>query len=304
MEVIVVNVLKELRRNREVYTMLIPIAVYYLIFHYQPMYGVQVAFRDFSPSRGLWGSEWVGLQNFLDFFNSHYFWRLLRNTLVINFYDLLAGFPAPIILALLLNEVRNSIFKRTVQTITYLPHFISLVVICSLILEFLSRDGLINQALAFFGFPVIPFMIRPAWFPTVFVISNIWENIGWGSIVYLAALAGINPELYEAARIDGAGRLRQILSVTIPGILPTVVIMLILRVGRMMEIGAEKVLLLYNPTIYETADVISTFVYRKGLLEANYGASAAIGIFNSIINLILLVSVNRFSRKVTETSLW
>lgn len=291
-------------QNRYVYVMLLPVVAYYFIFHYIPMYGAQIAFKDYSPSLGIIGSPWIGLQNFIDFFSSYYFWRILWNTLILNILDIIFDFPAPIILALLLNEIRNKAFKRTVQTITYLPHFISLVVICSIILDFLSRDGIINYALKLLGIGPIPFMTRPEWFRFVFVSTNIWQSIGWGSIVYLAALAGINPELYEAAKIDGANRWRQTWSVTIPSIIPTIVIMFILRIGKIMDINMEKVLLLYNPTIYETADVISTFVYRKGLLEANYSFSAAVELFNSIINFSLLVLVNKLSRRVSESSLW
>ena len=284
--------------------MLLPVLLYYLIFHYQPMYGAQIAFRDFSPARGVLFSRWVGLFHFQTFFESYYFWRLLRNTLLINFYDVLFGFPAPIILALLLNEVRNSAYKRVVQTITYLPRFISMVVVCGLIIDFFSRDGLVNNLLNTVGVESIPFMIEPGWFRPVFVSSGIWQTAGWSSIVYLAALSNIDPQLYEAATIDGAGRWRQTVNITVPGILPIVIIMLILRMGRMMNVGVEKVLLLYNPTTYETADVISTFVYRKGIMEASYSYSAAVGLFNSAINFTLLVLVNRLSRRLTETSLW
>ncbi|AEE95362.1 ABC transporter permease [Mahella australiensis] len=295
---------KDLVKNRYIYIMLLPVVTYYIVFHYVPLYGAQIAFRDFSPSRGIWGSRWVGFKYFEEFFNSYYFGRLLRNTVLISLYDLIFGFPAPIILALLLNEVKNNIFKRTVQTVTYLPHFISLVVICGMIIDFLARDGLVNNMLNRFGIESIPFMIKPEWFRTVYVASNIWQGIGWGSIIYLAALSNIDPQLYEAATIDGAGRFRQALHVTLPGILPTIVIMLILRLGQMLNVGSEKILLLYNTSTYETADVISTFVYRKGILEASYSYSTAVGLFNSVINFALLVTANFISRKATETSLW
>jgi len=284
--------------------MLLPVLVYYVIFHYGPMYGAQIAFKDFRPFKGVLGSDWVGFIHFTDFFNSYYFGRLIRNTIVLNVMDIVFGFPAPIILALLLNELKNQRFKKITQTITYLPHFISLVVICGFILDFLRRDGLINQLLRGFGVEAIPFMIIPGWFKPIFVASNIWQHIGWSSIIYLAALSSINPEIYEAAKIDGASRWRQMWAVTIPGIMPTIIILLILRIGRMMEVGVEKVLLLYNPTIYETADVITSFVYRKGLIEANYSYSAAVGLFNSVINFTLLVLVNKISKRLTETSLW
>ncbi len=295
---------RDLSRNRTVYLLALPMVLYYLLFHYQPMYGAQIAFKNFSPGLGIWGSSWAGLQHFEAFFRSYYAWRIIRNTLVLNFYQVVWGFPAPIILALLLNEIAGERFKRTVQTVTYLPHFISMVVVCGMILDFFARDGVVNQIITAFGGKATPFMIQPQWFATIYVGSNIWQELGWGSIVYLAALSAINPELYEAARVDGANRWRQTWSVTIPCIAPTIVIMLILRMGRIMSIGAEKILLLYNPNTYEAADVISTFVYRKGLLEMSYSYSTAVNLFNSAINFLMLVWVNRLSRRMTETSLW
>lgn len=294
----------DLVRHKYIYIMLIPVVLYYLIFQYQPMYGAQIAFRDFSPRLGLWKSEWVGLKYFTSFFNNYYFWRILRNTVVISFYDIIFGFPAPIILALLLNEIRSSFFKRTVQTITYLPHFISMVVICGMIVDFLASDGIINSLIQAFGGNSKQFLIKPEWFRTIYVGSGIWQGIGWGSIIYLAALSGINPELYEASVVDGANRWKQTINITIPGILPTIIIMFILRIGSMLSVGSEKILLLYNPNTYETADVISTFVYRKGILEMDYSFSTAVGLFNSIINFVLLLVANRMSKKISEVSLW
>jgi putative aldouronate transport system permease protein len=284
--------------------MLLPVVAYYLVFHYEPMYGAQIAFKDFSPGKGIWNSPWVGFKYFKEWFNSVYFWRLMRNTLLINVYDVLFGFPAPIILALLLNEIKSRTFKRTAQTVTYLPHFISLVVVCGLIVDFLTNDGLINNILNALGLESIPFMIKPEWFRTIYVTSGIWQGVGWGSIIYLAALSGVDPQLYEAATMDGAGRWKQTWHITLPCIMPTIVIMLILRLGQMLNVGAEKILLLYNPSTYETADVISTYVYRRGLLEMNYSYSTAVGLFNSIINFLLLVTFNKVSRRITETSLW
>jgi putative aldouronate transport system permease protein len=295
---------KDLYNNRHIYLMLLPVVAYFLLFHYQPMYGAQIAFKNFSPVRGIWGSRWAGLKHYRAFFRSYYAWRIIRNTLVLNLYQIFFGFPAPIVLALLLNELYSSAYKRTVQTVTYMPHFISLVVVCGIILDFLARDGAVNEILAFLGFEPKPFMIMPEWFRFVYVSSGIWQQVGWGSIVYLAALSGINPELYEAATVDGASRWRQTWAVTLPGIAPTIIIMLILRMGRMMNIGLEKVLLLYNPSIYESADVISTFVYRKGLLEMSFSYSTAVDLFNSVINFLMLVIVNRMSRALTRMSLW
>lgn len=294
----------DFRRNRIIYLMMMPVVAYYFIFYYIPMYGAQIAFRDFSPGKGIYGSDWVGLKNFIEFFKSYYFWRLLKNTFLLNIYDIAFGFPVPIILALLLNEIRVGSFKRTVQTITYLPHFISIVVLSGMIIDFTTRTGLFNSLLGMFGLPPIIFMSEPSWFPTIFVGSGIWQEFGWGSIIYLAALSNIDPQLYEAARVDGANKWQQTMHITLPGILSTIAIMLILRFGRMMNVGAEKVLLLYNPMTYVTADVISTFIYRKGLIENNFSYSAAVGLFNSVVNFILLVTVNKVSKKASGTGLF
>jgi len=295
---------KDLKKNKYIYLMVFPVVLYFVIFRYVPMYGAQIAFKDFSPGRGIWGSKWVGLRYFLEFTNSYYFWRLLKNTLLLNIYNVIFAFPAPIILALLLNEIRLDKFKRLVQTVTYLPHFISLVVICGMLIDFLARDGLVNNLLSSIGIEPIPFLIDARWFRTVYVISGIWQELGWNSIIYLAALTNIDPQLYEAATVDGASRVAKVWHITLPGILPTIIILLILRLGAMLNVGAEKVLLLYNPNTYETADVISTYVYRKGLLEMNYSYSSAVGLFNSIINFMLLILTNKISRRLTETSLW
>ena len=295
---------KDLKRNRGVYLMLLPVVVYYIAFHYAPMYGAQIAFRDFEPVKGLWGSTWIGLENFKTFFDSYYFGRLIRNTVLLSAYDIIFGFPAPIILALMLNEVHHTPFKKFIQTVSYLPHFISTVVICGMILNFTAKNGLINQILMMFGGQSIPFMSLPQYFRPTYITSNVWQSIGWNSIIYLAAISNIDQQLYEAARIDGAGRFRQVLSVTLPSILPMIVILLILRLGNIMTMGAEKILLLYNASTYETADVISTFVYRKGMLEGNYSYSTAVGLFNSVINFTVLVLVNKISKKVSSSSLW
>lgn len=298
------RLLRDFRLNRYVYLMLLPVVVYYFLFHYAPMYGVQIAFKDYSPSSGFWGSPWVGFRHFMDFFDSFYFWRLLRNTLLLSLYELLFAFPSAIVLALLLNEVRHNGFKRWVQTITYLPHFISIVIIAGMLLDFLSRDGLINQLLAVVGVEPIPFLSLPEWFRSIYISSGIWQNVGWGSIIYLAAISNIDPSLYEAAKVDGAGRWKQTFHITIPGIMPTVIIMLILQFGSFMAVGTDKILLLYNPLLYESADVIGTYVYRKGILESDFSYSTAIGLFNSVINFALLVLANYVSRKKTDSRLW
>jgi putative aldouronate transport system permease protein len=298
------TIVRDVKRNRCIYLMLAPVVAYYLIFHYGPMYGVQIAFRDYSLSKGIWGSRWIGLQNLIDFFRGFYFWRLVRNTLMISLLDLVFGFPAPIILALLLNEIRSSTFKRTIQTITYMPHFVSLIVVVGILIDFFARNGLINDLLGLAGIPPIAYMQRPEFFRGIYVGSGIWQHVGWGSIIYLAALSNIDPTLYEAAMVDGAGRFRQLVHITLPGIAPTIIILLILRMGAMMSVGHEKILLMYNSMTYETADVISTYVYRKGILHADFGYSAAVGLFNSIINFGLLVAANTISRRLNETSLW
>lgn len=295
---------KDLYKNRFIYFMALPVIAYYIVFQYVPMYGATIAFKDFTPIKGILGSPWIGFQNFTDFFNDVYFGRILSNTLLISLYNLIFGFPTPIILALLLNEVRKNGFKRFVQSVTYLPHFISVMVLCGLIVDFTSRNGIINDLLAFMGMERTTMLLRPELFRTIYVGSNIWQELGWGSIIYLAALAGIDQDLYEAAKIDGAGRFKQMLHITLPGIMPTIVILFILRMGSMMNVGFDKIFLLYNPITYETSDVISTYVYRKGILESNYSFSAAVGLFNSVINFVLLVITNKLSKKVNETSLW
>ncbi len=282
--------------------MLLPVVLYYLIFHYGPMWGALIAFQDFNPVKGIFGSKWVGLQNFQDFFASVYFTRLLFNTLAISVLELVFGFPAPIILALLINELRWNPFKRVVQSVTYLPHFISLIVVVGMLFDFFARDGIANQLLSLKD--PIAFMQDPDWFRQLFVGSGIWQHVGWGSIVYLAAIASIDPTLYEAAKVDGANRFRQIWHITLPGIMATIVILLVLRVGAVMSVGYEKIILMYNPLTYETADVISTYVFRRGVLQADFSFSAAVGLFNSVINLVLLYTANRVSRRLTQTSLW
>ena len=295
---------RDLVRNKGIYLMFIPVILYFILFHYVPMVGAQIAFRDYFPRQGLSGSPFVGLKHFESFFGSTYFVRLIRNTLLLSFFQMLFGFPAPIILALLMNEIRCKPFKRIVQTVTYLPYFISLMVVCSLVINFCSIDGLINDIIEFFGGERQSLLLQADKYRTIHVASGVWQNMGWNSIVYISALASIDQELYEAAVIDGAGRWKQTLHITLPGIVPTIVIMLIMRMGSIMNVGFEKVILLYNGATYETADVISSFVYRKGLLDASYSYSAAVGLFNSVVNTVLLCSTNAISRRLNETSLF
>lgn len=298
------GLLKDIRKNPWLYIMLTPVLLYFTVFNYYPMYGALIAFKDFSPRLGIMGSPWVGWEHFESFFQGIYFWRVIKNTLLISFYELVFGFPAPLILALLLNEVRKTVFKRTVQTLTYMPHFISLVVVCGIIKEFTMSDGIINDLLSFFGRERVSLLLEPEYFRTIFISSGIWQNIGWGTIIYLAALAGIDQEQYEAARMDGANRWKQMLHVTLPGILPTIIILFILEMGRIMNVGGEKIILLYNPSIYDTADVISSYVYRTGLQEFDYSFGSAVGLFNSAINFTLVICSNWLSRKMNNTSLW
>lgn len=295
----------DIRKNLAIYAMALPVVLYFFVFKYVPMYGAVIAFKDYSVAKGIWGSEWVGFEHFRSFFESYYFFRVLRNTFLISFYNLIFGFPAPIILALMLNEVRIKWFKSVIQTVSYLPHFISLVVICGLIIDFTNRGGVINSIIVFFGGEDSALLNSAGNFRTIFVSSSIWQEVGWSSIIYLAALSGINPELYEAARVDGAGRFRQIWSITLPGLIPTIMILLILRIGGLMEVGFEKIVLLYNPNTYETGDVISSFVYRMGLSQGNdYSYTTAVGLFQSLINFILLISANSLSRKFSGSRLW
>ncbi|EHB64642.1 putative aldouronate transport system permease protein [Paenibacillus lactis] len=295
---------RDFRRNSVIYLMLLPVVAFYAVFHYGPLYGLQIAFKNFSAGLGIWNSPWVGFDHFIEFFNGFFFERVVTNTIVLGLYDLIFVFPASIVLALLLNEVRNRMFKRTVQSITYIPHFISVVVVVGMLVDFLSVDGLINQLIAYFGGKPISFMRLPEWFRTIYTSSAIWQGIGWGSIIYLAAISNIDPSLYEAAKVDGAGRWKQMLMITLPGIMPTVIILLILRIGSFMALQDEKILIMYNPVTYETADVIGTYVYRKGILEASYSFSAAVGMFNSLINFVLLIGANYLSKRFTETKLW
>ncbi|MFU0800867.1 MAG: ABC transporter permease subunit [Xylanivirga thermophila] len=295
---------KEIISHKYLYIMAIPVFLYYLIFHYFPMYGAIIAFKDFSPGKGIMGSPWAGVKHFKNFFESVYFGRVVSNTLLISLYSLVFGFPAPIILALLINEISNMKFKKTVQTISYLPHFISLVVVCGMLKEFVARDGLITDLVVMLGGERDNLLMKPELFRTIYISSGIWQHIGWDSIIYLAALTGIDQELYEAAWMDGASKWKQTLHITLPGIAPTIIILFILRIGQIMNVGFEKIILLYNPATMETADVISSFVYRKGLLDFSYSYSAAVGLFNSVINFTLVILANWISKKFSDVSLW
>ena len=294
----------DLQRNYQAYLMVLPSIVLIFIFAYIPMYGILMAFENYRAQLGVLGSKWVGLYHFKDFLTSPHSLNVIRNTLFISVYSLLVGFPCPIILALLLNEVRCQAYKRTVQTISYMPYFISNVVICGMIKSFMSYDGVFNQITAMFGMAPKSFLSDPALFPSVIVFSDLWQCIGWTSIIYMAALAGIDPDLYEAAHIDGCGRLRQMWHITLPGIVPTIITLLILSIGGLLGANSGKILLLYSPLTYETGDVIGTFIYRRGLQGGDFSYSTAVGLFQTVINFLLLIFANWFSNKTTETSLW
>ena len=297
--------LRRLYDSKVLLLMFLPGLLYYVIFRYAPMYGVIVAFKKYNIMKGIWGSTWVGLRYFHQFFNDMFAGRLIRNTVLLSVFDLICSFPVPILLALLLNELRNRRFKKLVQTSIYLPHFISQVVVIGLMVNILSpSNGIVNKISQALGGTPIYFMAEAGWFRPLYIISNIWKESGWGAILYIAALVGINPELYEAAYSEGANRFQRILHISLPGILPTLSIMLILRMGSMLSVGYEKIILMYSSATYETADVLSTYVYRQGLGNLNYSYAAAVDLMNNIINLVLLVAANRISRSVSENSLW
>lgn len=294
----------EFAQNWELYLMILPVLAYYIIFCYVPMYGSVIAFQDYNPGEGISGSTWVGFKHFIDFLTSPDFVRIFRNTLNISVIMLIVGFTSPIILALLMNELRQTGLKRVTQTISYMPHFISIVVICGMIKDFVSANGLISHLFSPLIGENVDMLTREKMFVPIYVISGVWQGIGWNSIIYVAALSGIDTQLYEAAKVDGAGKWNQMRYVTLPGIMPTIVIMLILQIGSLLSVGYEKIILLYNPLIYNTSDVISTYVYRLGFDGQQWSYTTAVGLFNSIINFLLLVSANKISKKFNDTSLW
>lgn len=292
-------------KNMYLYALLLPGTIYLLIFDYIPLVGLVLAFKDFSPGDSFFGGEWVGLKWFNEFFNSIYFFRLLRNTILLHLYDLLWGFPIPIMFALLLHELRRQYFKRVVQTISYFPHFISTVIIAGLIVNFLSpTDGIITRLIHALTGSETNLLGDQGWFRTIYVISNVWASFGWNSIIYLAALTAVDVHLYEAADMEGAGRWKKMTSITLPSIMPTIVTLLILNMGKLLSVGYEKIILLYNPGTYETADVISTYVYRRGLLGADYSFGVAVGLFNSVASFLILILINYISKRVNNVSLW
>lgn len=288
-------------KDKSFYLILLPGIIYFVLFHYVPMYGATIAFKDFKVMQGILGSKWVGFKNFIELFNHPSFWPVVRNSLIISLYKVFWGFPAPIILALLLNELRKESFKRTIQTISYLPHFLSWVVIGGLAVKMLSPStGVVNLIIKALGFKPIYFMVNPKYFRSVLVLTDIWHGIGWGSIIYLAALSGVDPQLYEAATVDGASRWRQIWSITIPSISSTIAIMLILRMGGIMNAGFEQIFVMYSPNVYDVADIIDTFNYRLGFENAQYSLATAIGLFKSVIGFTLILITNKLSKLIDE----
>ncbi|SDC63702.1 putative aldouronate transport system permease protein [Paenibacillus sp. UNCCL117] len=297
--------LKKWSRSKYLLLLFLPTLLYYILFKYVPMFGIIVSFKDYNLFKGIWESSWVGLKYFRMFFESPDAFKLIRNTFLLGVYKLIFGFPAPIILALLLNEVRQMAFKKFVQTVSYLPHFISNVVVVSMLVLFLSpSSGIVNHLMEWMGLEPVNFMANEKMFRSIYVLSEIWQHVGWETIIYLAALTSIDPQLYEAAKMDGAGRWKQMTQVTLPGIRPAIIIVLILNVGSVLEIGFEKVFLMLNPAIYGTADILSTFVYRTGIEKGNYSYATAIDLFTSLINLIFILTANWVSRRTSETSLW
>lgn len=296
---------RAIKKYWQLYLLIIPAIVYYIMFKYAPIYGLQIAFRDFSGAKGIWGSKWVGLKHFQSFFRSYYFWPLLRNTLVLSLYSIAVSFPIPICFALLLNEIRNEKYKRFVQTITYAPHFISTIVLVGTLVIMLSPSyGILNLARKALGFAAVDYMSSETAFRHIFVWSGVWQSAGWGAIVYIAALSNVDPGLHESAVIDGASRFQRMWHINIPCILPTMVIMLILRTGTIMDVGFEKVYLMQNDLNIGTSDVISTYIYRRGLLNASFSFSSAVGLFNNVINFALLLLVNGISRRLNNVSLF
>ncbi len=299
------NQVLDIRKNPVIYILLFVVLAYFVIFNYIPMAGLLMAFERYSPKKGFFGSTWVGMQNFKEFFGGPYMKRTIRNTVAIGVLDLVVNFPAPIIFALILNEIHAKRFKKTVQTISYMPYFISAVVACGLMVTFIEAGGPLSSIVASIkGTEPENLLNNPKNFWLIYVLMNLWQGLGYGSIVYLAAISSVDQELYEAAYVDGAGRWKQCLHITIPGILPMILMMLILRMGAVFSVGADKILLLYSPANYEYSDVINTFTYRLGILDANYGLSTAVGLFNSIVGTVMLLTTNKITKKLSGSSLF
>lgn len=298
------RIVRDFKQNYFKYLLIVPVMVWLILFCYKPMYGVLIAFQDYRPRLGFLGSKWIGFENFRRFFSDPFFGRVLRNTLTISISTIFFSFPVPIILALLLNEVKATWFKRIAQTVTYLPHFIALVVVCAMVSQFVQTDGIINDIIELFGGERRNLLSEQNAFIPIYIVSGLWKEMGWNSIIYLAALSSIDQEQYEAAKIDGAGRLQQMLHITLPGLLPTISLLLIMKLGTVMSVGYEKILLLYQPLTYEVADVISTYSYRKGILGNSFSYGTAIDLFNSVVNIIVLTISNKLSKKFGQSGLF
>lgn len=298
------RLLRTAERDRYLYMMMLLPTIYYIVFHYIPMYGLTLAFKDFDIGKGIPGSPWVGLKHFEEFFENPYSYKLIVNTVMLRIWHLGLGFPTPIVLALMLNEIRRERFKRFVQTASYLPHFISLVVVCGMVISFLSSDGILNQLVRALGGQPQQWMSLPQYFRPIWLISGIWQDAGWSSIIYLAALTAISPELYEAALVDGANRWQRLVHITVPGIMPTVTIMFLLRVGQLLTIDFQKVLLLYTPTTYETADILGTYIYRRGIIGADFAFATAVGLFQALVGLVFIVGSNWLAKRLGQIGLW
>lgn len=299
------NFWQHLWANRALYVMLIPGIIYYLIFHYGPMAGVIVAFKDFDIFSGIFSSDWVGLTHFKKLFSSENFFVIFRNSLAISFYKLAVCFPIPIALAIMLNEVRNRKFQRTLQTVVYLPYFLSWVVIAGIVTNLLSpSDGIINVLLKAMGKDAVNFLASKSWFRTVLVLSDLWHGMGWNTVIFLAALTNIDPQLYEAARIDGAGKMQQIWHITLPGLKSTIIVLLLMKIGNIMNNGFEQIFLLYNPNVYDVADVFETYVYRIGLVDTRYDFATAVGLFKSCVSFVMLVTANKLARVFGERGIF
>lgn len=294
----------EIRNNKWLYLMFVPVFVWYLLFAYFPMGGMVIAFQKYNIVKGMFASKWVGWQNFQTLFQDPYFFRLFRNTLLMNVYGILFGFPLPIVLAIAFNEIRRKKLKKITQTISYLPYFISSVVVMSMVIQFVSVDGLINSLRGLFGLEGIHFLQVPKYFRTIFISTGIWQGTGFGAIIYMAALAGISQDQYEAATVDGAGKLQKMLYITLPGLAPTIVVMLLINLGSILNVGHERIILLYNPAIYETADVFNSYIYREGILNHRYSYTQALSMFQNVVGFILVYTANKITRKLDGTTLW
>ena len=295
---------KEIYKGRYCYLLFLPVFVYFIVFYYFPMYGIVISFQDYSPYTGFFGSPWVGLKHFKSFINGAYFWQIIWNTLYINILNILWTFPFPIVLALLLNEVKCMKFKKTVQTISYLPHFISIVVMVGIVYDFLAQNGVVNKLIEMLGFGPVNFLSDAGFFRSIYIGSGLWQEIGWNSIIYMAALSGIDATLYEAASIDGAGRFKKLIHITLPGLAPTIIITLLLSMGAMMTVGFDKIFLMQNSLNTQVSEVVSTYMYKRALLSGSFSFGTAVGLFNSVVNVTLLLIVNKFSKQISDISLW